>query len=81
MKDGGRIFPDFTLFDTRRRRLIYHEHFGMMDDSDYWDNAIRKIERYQKNGIFLGINLIATFEGRNTSLNISELSRLILSLI
>ena len=81
LKDGGRMFPDFTLFDTRRRRLIYHEHFGMMDDSDYRDNAIRKIERYQKNGIFLGINLIATFEGRNTSLNISELNRLILSLI
>lgn len=81
LKDGGRMIPDFTLFDTRRRRLIYHEHFGMMDDETYWDNAIRKIERYQKNGIFLGINLIATFEGRNTSLNMRELSQSILSLI
>lgn len=81
LKDGGRMFPDFTLFDTRRRKLIYHEHFGMMDDAVYWENAIRKIERYQKNGIFLGINLIVTFEGRNTSLNVRELSRSILSLI
>jgi len=81
LKDGGRMFPDFTLFDTRRRKLIYHEHFGMMDDAVYWENAIRKIERYQKNGIFLGINLIVTFEGRNTSLNVRELSQSILSLI
>ena len=81
LKDGGRMFPDFTLFDTRRRKLIYHEHFGMMDDAVYWENAMRKIERYQKNGIFLGCNLIVTFEGRNTLLNVRELKEMLSSVL
>ncbi len=56
------IYPDFTILNVYDRREIYHEHFGKMDDLDYAQNAVRKIETYENNGIFPGKNLIMTFE-------------------
>lgn len=41
---------------------IYWEHDGMMDDTIYVQNAIKKIEAYEKNDIFPGERLILTFE-------------------
>jgi len=41
---------------------IYWEHEGMMDNPEYAKSAVKKIEAYEKNGIFLGENLILTFE-------------------
>lgn len=41
----------------------------MMDNPDYAGKAIQKIELYEKNGIFPGVNLILTFETRATSIN------------
>ncbi len=56
------IYPDFTILHVHDRKEIYHEHFGKMDDLDYAQNAVRKIETYENNGIFPGKNLIMTFE-------------------
>ena len=72
LKDGGCFYPDFTIFDIRRKRLVFHEHFGMMDDPEYRAKCFRKIDRYRKNGIFVGKNLIVTFEGEGTILNMRE---------
>lgn len=41
----------------------------MMDDPNYVKSAIRKIETYQKNGIYLGEKLIVTFETSDMPLN------------
>ena len=41
----------------------------MMDDPVYANNAIKKIEAYEKNGIFPGERLILTFETGQASLN------------
>ena len=62
LKGYGTIYPDFTLLDIRERREIILEHFGMMDNPEYCNKAIDKINRYALNGIFIGDKLLITFE-------------------
>ena len=56
---------------------IYWEHEGMMDKSDYAKTAVKKLESYQKNGIYLGERLIATFETEQTLLNSQIIEQLV----
>lgn len=76
--DGyGEIHPDFTVLNRRTRKEYYWEHMGMMGDSSYCDKAIKKIETYQKNGIYPGENLILTFETTGYSMNTRNVTKLI----
>ena len=68
MGDGTIVYPDFTIYDVRNNRLVYYEHFGMMDDSHYVNNAIRKHNEYLKHG--LGNDLIITFESSQKPLDL-----------
>lgn len=72
----GVIYPDFTIFIKNSGRLIYFEHFGMMDEPSYARKAIRKIQTYEENGIFIGDGLIVTFETSQTVIGTKELDRL-----
>ena len=63
------VYPDFTLLNMRTRENIYWEHLGMMDDATYAENAIQKINTYMQNGIYVGKNLLLTFETRNNPIN------------
>lgn len=56
------VYPDFTLLNVRTREEVYFEHFGMMDNPEYSQKAIQKIETYSKNGIYIGKKLLVTFE-------------------
>lgn len=56
------LYPDFVILNTRTREEILFEHFGLMDNPEYCQNAISKINKYAQNGYFLGKNLIVTFE-------------------
>ena len=71
------VFPDFKLLNKRTRKTIYWEHFGMMDDPDYLDTAIQKIQRYARSGIFLGDTLIVTFETSRRPLSTKDIELLI----
>ncbi|MFQ9213592.1 MAG: hypothetical protein ACLR4C_08105 [Eubacterium ventriosum] len=44
------------MLNRKTRKEIYWEHLGMMDDADYVEKAIKKIELYEKMGYFKGIN-------------------------
>lgn len=74
---GRVIYPDFTLLDIRRRRTIYLEHFGMMDNPEYCKKAIEKLELYQANGIYPGKNLIVTMESSLKSIDLRALEQLL----
>ena len=56
----GYIYPDFMLLNCNKRKEYVYEHFGMMDHPEYCRKAIKKIESYQKNGIYPGKKLIIT---------------------
>lgn len=66
----GIVYPDFTLLNKRTRQEYYLEHFGMMDDEKYSEKTVRKIETYQKNGIYPGEKLLLTYETSKKPLNI-----------
>lgn len=77
LSDGIRLFPDFAVLNVRTREEFYWEHFGKMDDPDYCFRTLDKIERYRKNGLEVGKNIICTFETHNRELGKSTIERLI----
>lgn len=77
LKGCGTIHPDFTALNVRRRKVIYWEHRGMMDDTDYVVNSMKRIKDYQRNGIFLGDELILTEESSTVPLGTREIQRII----
>lgn len=65
----GVVYPDFTFLSPNTRKEIYWEHMGMMGDAEYLLSALKKIENYLKHNIYLGENLIVTFESSKYILN------------
>ena len=57
-----KVRPDFLCLNMRTREEIIWEHFGMMDDSEYSDRTIEKINTYEQSGYVSGWNFIMTFE-------------------
>ncbi|MCR5737945.1 MAG: hypothetical protein K6G64_09870 [Eubacterium sp.] len=58
----GTIYPDFTILDEENRRNLIYEHFGMMDNEEYANNAIAKLQLYAEAGYILGDDLFITME-------------------
>ena len=76
LRGYGTVYPDFTFLSKKLGQEIYWEHEGMMDKQEYARAAVRKIESYQKNGIYLGERLILTFETEQSVLNSKNIEEL-----
>ncbi len=63
LRDIGTVHADFTLLDINERKTVIHEHFGLMADQEYSQQAMNKYECYIKSGYQPGIDLLTTFEG------------------
>lgn len=72
------VYPDFTILKVGTREEVYLEHFGMMDNPDYVAGMIKKLNTYEANGIYLGVNLFATFETSQIPLRVETLESLIM---
>lgn len=77
IKPGVIIHPDFTVLNVARRKEIYWEHRGMMDDREYAKDSVKRIKDYNRSNIFLGDRLIITEETINSQLGTDEIERLI----
>ena len=75
--DGRTFYPDFTLLDKVKRKEIYLEHFGMMDDEEYSESAYEKILQYEKKGFFPGDRFIFTMESSRKPLDMMLLKDLL----
>ena len=75
LKGIGTIYPDFTFLSRKTRKEIYWEHLGRMDDPNYAKSAIKKIQMYENNDIFVGERLILTYETAATVLNTRDIER------
>lgn len=76
--ENGRVYyPDFTFLSPFSYEEIYWEHFGMMDKVDYVTNFISKIKIYEQNNIFMGDNLIVTFESSKSGVDYKRVDSLI----
>lgn len=66
---GKRVFyPDFELFHHRKRKLVWWEHLGLVDDPKYAYDSLEKIDYFAANGIVPGRNLIITYETKDRPL-------------
>jgi len=77
---GIKVYPDFTILKMPMREEVYLEHFGMMDDIDYVDKVLFKLNTYEKNEIYLGVNLFITYETGKKALNTKGLDGLLRNL-
>ena len=77
LRNGTEKYPDFTLLDVKNRRLIYHEHLGLLDDDGYRPKNLGKLNEYRRNGIYPGKNLIITYEAEGVPLNVKEIRQMI----
>lgn len=64
LRNGKTRYPDFTLFHAPRRMVIYHEHLGLLDEEDYLTKNLKKLREYEESGIYVGKNLLLTFESK-----------------
>ena len=75
------IYPDFAILLPKCRRIVYYEHFGMIDDPEYAYRAFMKMKTYAENGIMLGFNLVITFETKDRPLSVVDIDGVIAQLI
>lgn len=75
------IHPDFTILNIETGKVVYWEHAGCMDNDDYVNDFIQKINTYISNQILPGRDLIITYETLDCPLNINTIKVLINSLI
>ena len=73
IKEFGTVYIDFVILNIKSRKEIYYEHFGKMDDPDYVNRNLPKLQLYPKNNIIPGKNFIATFESSKHPFDISIL--------
>ena len=62
------FYPDFELFHHRKRKLVWWEHLGLVDDPKYAYDSLEKIDYFAANGIVPGRNLIITYETKDRPL-------------
>ncbi len=79
LKPFGYVYPDFTILDIKNREEIYLEHLEMMDNPDYSEKAMIKIDTYERNGLFLGERLLISYETLKRPLNTLVLEKKILN--
>ena len=77
LKKIGIVYPDFFILNVAKRKEFILEHFGMMDNPEYAEKAIRKIRTYEKNGIFQGEQLLLTYETSQKPIDIRGLERML----
>lgn len=77
LKDDVTVYPDFTLLNIDTKEEIYLEHCGLMNEQSYVDNLMFKFKSYERNGIYLGVNLFITYESNRYPFNGKVLDELI----
>lgn len=77
LSSGLTIYPDFVALNIRSRKEIYWEHRGMMEDSNYARDSVKRMKVLTKEGIILGKNLIISEESVSCPLGTDEIERMI----
>lgn len=78
LRIGNRVIhPDFTILRLSDRKVLYHEHCGMMDDPEYARDMVRRVNLYSNEDICLGDRLFMTFETSENPLDIKLLDEMI----
>ena len=68
----GKVYPDYTIYDLNRNRIVYWEHFGMIDNPEYANKCVEKYRKY----ILSGITPFVTFETAIKPLSIDLIKKI-----
>lgn len=81
IKNNIIIHPDFTVLNVKKRKVLYWEHRGMMDDRDYARHTVQRLKDFASAGIIIGDNLIITEETVASPLGTNEIENVIKRLL
>lgn len=71
VKCGRQLYyPDFAILQPVLRRIVYWEHLGLIENPEYVLHNLKKLNDYSSHGIYLGINLVLTYETKEQPLTI-----------
>ncbi len=71
------LYPDFLCLNKRTRTEFIWEHFGLMDEPAYSNNAAGKLRLYTENGILPGHHLIITMETKSEPISTHTIEQMI----
>lgn len=66
---AGTVHPDFYCLNLRTRQIVIWEHFGMMDDTAYFEIVVSKMKLYRMNEHCRDMELIFTMETKKQPLS------------
>ena len=75
------VYPDFAVLNLKKRKTLYWEHLGIVSENDYATKNFKKLQMYEKNGYYLGTNLIITMESDMVMLDIKNVEEKINELL
>ena len=75
--EGQTFYPDFTIRHPSTGKVFIWEDFGMVDQEEYLERALKKLRVYIRNGFIPDTNLIMTFETRQAPLGYDVVFRVI----
>ncbi len=71
------LCPDFTILHPHTKKILYWEHFRLMDEKWYYEKACSKLHTYISNDILPNIQLIVTYETKEDPLTPEKVQRII----
>ena len=75
------VYPDFSIMNVHTGKVVYWEHAGMMDDSHYVNEFVKKMNMYIANDLLPGRDVIVTYETSSSPLDIGTVKSLVKSLL
>ncbi|MBQ3891206.1 MAG: hypothetical protein II740_07675, partial [Lachnospiraceae bacterium] len=78
--NGTVYYPDFTILNKKTRMEMYLEHLGLLDEEGYRKSNLIKMDEYRANGIYIGKNLLITYETKDSPLDIKGIRQMLYDL-
>jgi len=75
--NGTKIYPDFTILHPLSGKIMYWEHFGLIDNKDYQKAYHAKMHQYISNQVYPSINLITSYETNDMPLTFEKLDQIL----
>lgn len=66
--------PDFTAMNVTTGEVKYLEHLGLMDNPNYYGNALAKLDAYERNGLLIGRDVLLLHESAYRPINTRVIS-------
>lgn len=80
MRNGTVYYPDFAILNKKTRMEMYLEHLGLLDEEGYRKSNLIKMDEYRANGIYIGKNLLITYETKESPLDIKGIRQMLYDL-